>query len=121
MADEVTIHEAKTHLSRLVQRAHAGEDIVLRRGKVLMAMLVRYDPPAIQRRPGRLRGQIELAPDCDDRRRRDGRSDRHRAVSALLADAHALLGDKLVVPEDLLQARAADGFLELAGRCSSRP
>ncbi len=79
-----------------------------------MAMLVRYDPPAIQRRPGRLRGQIELAPDCDDRRRRDGRSVRHRAVSALLADAHALLSDKLVVPEDLLQARAADGFLELA-------
>lgn len=66
MADEVTIHEAKTHLSRLVARAHAGEDIVIRRGKVPMAKLVRYDPPVVQRSPGRLRGQIEMAPDFDE-------------------------------------------------------
>ena len=66
MADEVTIHEAKTHLSRLVQRAHAGEEIVIRRGRVPMAKLVRYDPPVVQRQPGRLRGQIEMAPDFDD-------------------------------------------------------
>jgi antitoxin (DNA-binding transcriptional repressor) of toxin-antitoxin stability system len=66
MADEVTIHEAKTHLSRLVQRAHAGEDIIIRRGKVPLAMLVRYDPPAVTRSPGRLRGRIEMAPDFDE-------------------------------------------------------
>lgn len=66
MPDEVTIHEAKTHLSRLVQRAHAGEEIVIRRGKVPMAKLVGYDPPAVSRTPGRLRGQIEMAPDFDD-------------------------------------------------------
>ena len=41
MPDEVTIHEAKTHLSRLVQRAHAGEEIVIRRGKIPLAKLVR--------------------------------------------------------------------------------
>ncbi len=66
MSTEVTIHEAKTHLSRLVQRAHAGEDIVIRRGKVPMAKLVRYDPPVLRRSPGRLRGQIEMAADFDD-------------------------------------------------------
>ncbi len=66
MPDEVTIHEAKTHLSRLVQRAHAGEEIIIRRGKVPMAKLVRYDPDPVPRRPGRLRGQIELAPDFDE-------------------------------------------------------
>ena len=66
MPDEVTIHEAKTHLSRLVQRAHAGEEIVIRRGKVPMAKLVRYDAAAVPRTPGRLRGQIEMAPDFDD-------------------------------------------------------
>lgn len=66
MSTDVTIHEAKTHLSRLVQRAHAGEDIVIRRGKVPMAKLVRYDPPVVRRSPGRLRGQIEMAPDFDD-------------------------------------------------------
>jgi antitoxin (DNA-binding transcriptional repressor) of toxin-antitoxin stability system len=66
VADEVTIHEAKTHLSRLVQRAHAGEEIVIRRGKVPMAKLVRYNAPAVPRVPGRLRGQIEMAPDFDE-------------------------------------------------------
>ncbi len=66
MADDVTIHEAKTHLSRLVQRAHAGEEIVIRRGKVPMAKLVRYDPADAARSPGRLRGQIEMAPDFDE-------------------------------------------------------
>ncbi|MDP2711659.1 MAG: type II toxin-antitoxin system Phd/YefM family antitoxin [Solirubrobacteraceae bacterium] len=66
MPDEVTIHEAKTHLSRLVARAHAGEDIVIRRGKVPMAKLVRYDPPVVRRSPGRLRGRIEMAPEFDD-------------------------------------------------------
>jgi len=64
--DEVTIHEAKTHLSRLVRRAHAGEEIVIRRGRVPMAKLVRYDAAAVPRSPGRLRGQIEIAPDFDD-------------------------------------------------------
>jgi antitoxin (DNA-binding transcriptional repressor) of toxin-antitoxin stability system len=66
MADDVTIHEAKTHLSRLVQRAHAGEEIVIRRGKVPMAKLVRYDAAAVKRSPGRLRGQIEIAADFDE-------------------------------------------------------
>lgn len=66
MSDEVTIHEAKTHLSRLVQRAHAGEEIVIRRGRVPMAKLVRYDAAATPRSPGRWRGQIEMADDFDE-------------------------------------------------------
>jgi prevent-host-death family protein len=66
MSDEVTIHEAKTHLSRLVARAHAGEEIVIRRGKVPLAKLVRYDAAAVPRVPCRLHGQIVMAPDFDD-------------------------------------------------------
>jgi prevent-host-death family protein len=66
VADEVTIHEAKTHLSRLVQRAHAGEEIVIRRGKVPMAKLVGYVATPAPRTPGRLRGQIQMSPDFDD-------------------------------------------------------
>jgi prevent-host-death family protein len=66
VAEEVTIHEAKTHLSRLVQRAHAGEEIVIRRGKVPMAKLVRYEATPLPREPGRLRGRIELAADFDE-------------------------------------------------------
>jgi len=66
MPDEVTIHEAKTHLSRLVQRAHAGEEIVIRRGKIPLAKLVRYEAAPVPRSPGRLRGQIEIAPGFDE-------------------------------------------------------
>lgn len=66
MPDEVTIHEAKTHLSRLVQRAHAGEEIIIRRGRVPMAKLIRYEATPARRSPGRLRGQIDFAPGFDD-------------------------------------------------------
>ena len=61
MSDEVTIHEAKTNRSRLVQRAHAGEEIVIRRGKVPMAKLVRYDRAPVPRVPER--GARKIHPD----------------------------------------------------------
>ncbi len=66
MSDEVTIHEAKTHLSRLVERAQPGEEIVIRRGEVPMATLRRYESVPVPRVPGRLRGQIEMAADFDE-------------------------------------------------------
>lgn len=66
MPDEVTIHEAKTHLSRLVQRAHAGEEIVIRRGRVPMAKLVPLSAAPTPRAPGRLRGKIEMSDDFDE-------------------------------------------------------
>ncbi len=39
---KVEIHEAKTHFSRLVARAEAGEEIVVRRGPKPVAKLVAY-------------------------------------------------------------------------------
>jgi prevent-host-death family protein len=38
---EVTVQEAKTQLSRLLRRVEAGEDVVIRRGRTPVAMLVR--------------------------------------------------------------------------------
>lgn len=38
---DVTVQEAKTHLSRLLRRVEAGEEIVIRRGREPVAMLVR--------------------------------------------------------------------------------
>ncbi len=38
---EVTVQEAKTHLSRLLRRVEAGESVVIRRGREPVAMLVR--------------------------------------------------------------------------------
>src|SRR3712207_6500215 len=45
MADTVTIHAAKTHLSKLVARAEAGEEIVIARGDKPVAKLVPLTPP----------------------------------------------------------------------------
>lgn len=39
MAESVTIHEAKTHFSKLVRRAEAGEEIVVRRGNAPIARI----------------------------------------------------------------------------------
>lgn len=47
--DAVTIHEAKTHLSRLIARAEAGEEIILKRGNKEVAKLV----PLATRHQGR--------------------------------------------------------------------
>lgn len=60
----VTIHAAKTHLSRLVARAEAGEEIVLARGGTPVAKIVPLAPPAVAARPrrvfGRLRGLVDV-------------------------------------------------------------
>ena len=46
---EVTVHAAKTNLSKLIERARAGEEIVIRRGTEPVARLVAIHPqvPAV--------------------------------------------------------------------------
>ena len=53
------MHEAKTQLSRLVERALAGEEVIIGRAGT---PLVRLTPVAhgVRRQPGALRGRIEL-------------------------------------------------------------
>lgn len=60
----VNIHEAKTHFSRLVQRAAAGEEIVIAKAGVPLAKLVPYDEPR-KLIPGLLKGKIWMADDWD--------------------------------------------------------
>jgi prevent-host-death family protein len=64
--DAVSIHEAKTHFSRLIARAEAGEEIVVRRGAKPVAKIVAYRPPRTPRRPGALKGRIVVADDFDE-------------------------------------------------------
>jgi len=64
--DAIPIHEAKTHFSRLIARAEAGEEIVVRRGPTPVAKIVAYRPPATPRSPGALNGQIIIAEDFDE-------------------------------------------------------
>lgn len=61
----VSIHEAKTNLSRLIVRVEAGEEIVLRRRDTPVAKLVPYEAPASKRVPGALKGKLHLAEDFD--------------------------------------------------------
>ena len=51
----VTVHEAKTHLSRLLVQVEAGEEIVIARGKVEVAKLVPLRPTG---RPNRVPGRL---------------------------------------------------------------
>jgi len=65
MDEFVNIHEAKTHLSRLVERVEAGEEITLARAGRPVARLVPYVRSAKPRTPGLWKGRIRLAPDWD--------------------------------------------------------
>ena len=64
--DAVSIHDAKTHFSRLVARAEAGEEIVVRRGAKPVAKLIAYEPATEPRSPGRLRDRIVIADGFDE-------------------------------------------------------
>ena len=57
---KVTIHAAKTTLSKLIERAHAGEEIVISRGDVPVARLVPIALRAPRRKPGTLRGVVKV-------------------------------------------------------------
>ena len=65
MVESVNIHEAKTHLSRLIERVEAGEEIVIARAGRPVARLVSYRTTTRPRIPGRWRDQIVIAPDFD--------------------------------------------------------
>lgn len=60
----MNIQEAKTHLSRLVDRAAAGEEIVIAKAGKPLAKLVPYTPVIQPRTGGFLAGRIWEAPDC---------------------------------------------------------
>ena len=63
---EVNIHEAKTHLSRLLQRVANGEEVTIARAGVPVARLVPVAPPKKKIRPlGMDRGRVWVADDFD--------------------------------------------------------
>lgn len=59
----VTVHQAKTNLSKLIARAQAGEEVVILRGKNPVARLIPI--PTGKRKPGfgMLKGRIPDLPD----------------------------------------------------------
>jgi prevent-host-death family protein len=55
-----TVHEAKTHLSRLIERAEAGEEVVIARGRTPVVRLVPVGAPRVERRFGAMRGRAAV-------------------------------------------------------------
>lgn len=60
MATVVNIHEAKTHFSRLAQRAHEGEEIIIARGGKPWARLMPLEDKS-ERVPGLVEGKLTEA------------------------------------------------------------
>ena len=56
----VSVHEAKTHLSRLIEKVLAGEEVVIARNKEPVVRLVREGPPRKKPLLGALKGKIKF-------------------------------------------------------------
>jgi prevent-host-death family protein len=63
---EVNIHEAKTHLSRLLERVEQGEEITIMRANVPVAKLTAVDHTGTKRELGWARGEFKVPEDFDD-------------------------------------------------------
>jgi prevent-host-death family protein len=62
----VNVHEAKTHLSRLLDRVALGEEIVLAKAGRPVARLVPVRPSVVDRAPGSARGDVWVGDDFDE-------------------------------------------------------
>lgn len=65
MAEIVNMHEAKSSLSRLVERALAGEEIVIGRKGEPLVKLVPVEKRPKRRIPGRSKGRIRMSADFE--------------------------------------------------------
>jgi prevent-host-death family protein len=62
----VDIYEAKTHFSKLVERAVAGEEIVIAKAGLPVAKLVPYNESSAPRAPGGWEGKVKIHEDFDE-------------------------------------------------------
>jgi antitoxin (DNA-binding transcriptional repressor) of toxin-antitoxin stability system len=61
----VNIYDAKTQLSKLIEEAAAGNDVVIARGGKPVARLTRLGAPKRQLRFGVLKGKVKVSEDFD--------------------------------------------------------
>ena len=66
MTRTYNIHEAKTHFSKLIEKARLGEDIIVAKAGKPMVRLVPVEPPKKRRQPGSARGMFTMSDDFDD-------------------------------------------------------
>ena len=71
-AASYNIHDAKTQLSRIIERVERGEEIILNRAGTPVAKVVPLPRTVRRRGRGSLRGQVTLSPDWDSSGVNDG-------------------------------------------------
>lgn len=62
---QYNVHEAKTHLSRLLDQVAAGEEVILAKAGVPVARIVPVVRPPGERELGTERGRVFIADDFD--------------------------------------------------------
>ncbi len=62
----INIHQAKTNLSRLIEKTLAGEDVIIAKAGKPVAKLVAYKEKVKPRKPGLWKGKIWMSDDFDD-------------------------------------------------------
>ena len=64
-SSQFNIHEAKTNLSRIIERVEHGEEIIISRAGTPVAKVVPLTRAVNRTGRGSLRGQLVMAPDWD--------------------------------------------------------
>jgi prevent-host-death family protein len=59
----VTVHQAKTNLSRLIKKASQGEEVIIARGPKAVARIVPIGEVKGKRQPGSLKGKLRVGPE----------------------------------------------------------
>ena len=60
------IHEAKTHLSRLIESVIAGEEVIIAKAGKPLVKLIPYEETKQPRKPGGWEGKVTMSDDFDE-------------------------------------------------------
>ena len=60
------IHEAKTNLSKLIEKVEKGNEVIIAKAGKPVAKLVAYKPKKELRKPGIWKGKVWISPDFDE-------------------------------------------------------
>jgi len=62
----INIHQAKTNLSRLIEKTLSGEDVIIAKAGKPVVKLIAYKEKAKPRKPGLWKGKIWISDDFND-------------------------------------------------------
>lgn len=62
----MNVHEAKTHLSKILEEVERGEEVIIARAGTPVAKVVPIEPEPPRRTLGQLKGQIRVSDDFDE-------------------------------------------------------